>query len=305
MAFEIAREILLGHLEHGHGLDRWIHGLSRTETGQRLAICLAIDLQTGAISARDIDPIVTSLPDATTDVVSHFSTTLDRHPDKERLREGKSLTVEALPDHDFYVRVLQITSYVTHYLKSFEYSLDLTDLNEVQDVFFSKSLFDPAGGSQVSYVKDYWKGRNDTVWVTRFSELQRAAGSGGPHSGAAVNDALGLGFPVAGDNIPVLVAVRYPAEFGVPCLKPTTFVADWTTSAGYYLSDASRSGWGKTQSCTGQIEGVHERVHESFPGLSKEFAAYYIGPVSSFVASFANFLVESTSRLHASMNGSR
>src|SRR5258708_39397109 len=91
------------------------------------------------------------------------------------------------PDSDVYTRILQIASYVTHYLTDFEYSLDDTDLGEAQEEFFPDHLLKTDGGVPLAYVRNYWTGRSDIAWVTTYSEVLITARGHLRRMGGALN----------------------------------------------------------------------------------------------------------------------
>jgi len=297
LVFAKVHDILLKHLK-SHKLDDWLPKAKETYEGQRLAICLAIDLEMGTVAATDVDLILESFTAKEPDVCQHFFQAVDRHPDRARLRGLKSRSYDP-PDGDTYTRVLQLASYVTHYLADFEYSLDLTDLAEVQEEFFPDDLLKTDGGVPLGYVRNYWTGRNDITWVTAYSEVLGTARRDPERMAGALNDALGLGFSIHGDSIPVLVAVKYPARCDIKCRKPNSFVADWSTPAGYYLSSGEVDDWGMTESCTGDFSGQRERIHDGFRGLSDQFVGYLVGPIDDIVGDFPRLIEQGLRRLEA------
>lgn len=296
MPLERVHEVLRRHLKNGIELEHWLEKADATYTGTRLEICLAIDLDMGLISPADVDKIIASLPSMETDVGQHFSQGIELHPEKARLRGMKSRKYNS-PDSDVYVRILQLTSFVTHYLTDFEYGLDLSDLQEVQETFLPHNLLDRAAGSSLGYVRNYWTGRNDIVWVAPYSDILSAAENHRDRAAGALNDALGLGFAVAGDNVPFLIAVKYPSNSEIKCSKPNSFVADWSTSEGYYLSSAHPEEWGMTQSCTGELPGQRERVHDGFHGLDDQFVGFSIGSIDNIVGNLPRIIAEGLRRL--------
>jgi hypothetical protein len=292
LTFERVRGVLLRHLKNTLAFDDWFRKAQTTYTGKRLAICLAIDLELRLISASDVDSIIDLLPRDEADVGLHFSQTVDSHPEKSRLHGCESRPYDS-PDDDAYVRVLQLTSFVTHYLADFEYGLDLADLEEVKEVFFTSNLLESEGGAPLGYVRRYWTGRSDIVWVSTYSELLNTAKRAPGRMGGAVNDALGLG---SVDGNP-LVAVKYPLAYPVKCSKPNSFVANWIATEGYYLSSGQFDEWGLTESCTGDFAGQRERIHDGFHDLSDDFEGFLVGGVDQIVGDFSRVIDQGMIRL--------
>ena len=91
-------------------------------------------------------------------------------------------------------------------------------------------------------------------------------------------DALGFGKPIGIDNrLPELVAVLYPPKIPVRSAQPTTVDAFWWTEGGFYVSYHNEDYWGRTQSSSGKIPPVKERVHPKIDRLTDDYVAVRLG----------------------------
>ncbi len=239
MTFDAVRDTLSKHLGDSTTFQEWFARTTSTLKGQRLAICLAIELETGSVLATDVSAIIKPMCLTAGDIGGSFVAAVDAHPETKRLRFVSPQTALI---GDRYVRVLQLSSFVNRYLSlDFEYSLDFTDLDEVRQSFFPIGLLDPDDGDPLDYVRSYWSGKYDVVWVAPLAEVMAAAQDGVSCPACAVNDALGLGFHGT-PTPPFLVAVKYPPNCMLNCGKPTVYVADWNSDEAYYLSSSTPLG---------------------------------------------------------------
>lgn len=282
MGFDAAQKIILqatAGTTQAAEIAAWVVLLSGSYEGQVLAASLAIDLVNKAISGEDLAGVVAltkAVPSH--EIIVEFNRVLNTLASTGTGVCASRLDVSPLST-DKYVRTIELSSFVTYYLgPTYGYTTSPGHLEEV------RSLFELLGEWPMGEITRLFRGARGICWVAPQSEL--APILAGPSSGctiaAALNDALGLGILLNGSTgIPELVVVRYPANFedvmSVTSKQPTALDATWKPDAVYYISCSKESGWGKSHSCSGQREGIRERVHATVMHLTDDFVASLVG----------------------------
>jgi hypothetical protein len=103
-----------------------------------------------------------------------------------------------------------------------------------------------------------------------------------PDAATVLNDALGLGFPPRSSGAE-LVAVQYPRGVPTDCGQPRTLHADWE-GLNFFMPYGRQDGWGRTQSCSGTLSPMRERVHGGYShGLSSAYRGMHVGKIQHSV----------------------
>jgi hypothetical protein len=256
----------------------WLQGLRSDPEGIRLAVCITIDLLSGALDGSLVADILNHVDPDCESSVQEFGRALDDHPRFPELILASQCAVPELDEGDQYVRVMYLRDFATYYVWATDpqYFADKVDLQDLKRQYFSRP---------VEFRTDrWWSGARRIVWVTARSELDALARTpdGGEltaeQQATAVADGLGLGPPVTSEG--ELVAICYPAGFDrfLAFRQPTSLDAGWQRQS-FYLSYLRDDGWGRTHSCSGERDPARERVHSQFKGLGSGFVTRSIGRV--------------------------
>jgi hypothetical protein len=276
----------------------WLDALGRDDDGKILAICIAVDVSSGAIKARHFADILNEIvspprkgllksiigslrnlvsPKAIAfDPREGFGKYVNTPARQEDLICSCSFLPSPLEPDEVYLRVLEIGDFIEYYVgPTFHLTRDPSDVERARRMFF-----DSEDGVDLAFVKRWWTGRHPNVWVMSNNDFKRIVnGLAKEDKASVINDALGLNLKKGSgiDGRPELVAVKYPKDFDLWCGQPTTLDATWITSGGYYLSFGNEDSWGRTQSCSGNHKPTRERVHSKFKNLTPGFRTHYIG----------------------------
>jgi hypothetical protein len=255
--------------DHAKGA-RWLEEAKVTNNGQRLAVCLAIDIASGALDRTLAASILDRLQSGAKDAEANFASIQG-----ESTSFTSSFSARVPSTSIPYVRVLELGDFILYYLPATAETLDEVSVERVR----LKYLSDPEGYS-LGEITAWWSGSRDTVWITSSEDVewlkqQYPAGE----FASTLMDALGLTFShgVGSGGKFELVAVTYPTDAPVACWQPTALDSGWARGGGFYLSYVKQDNWGRTQSCSGDLPSIRERIHKKFQGLTDDFYLRGIG----------------------------
>jgi hypothetical protein len=298
MSWEQVKRIITQKLP-GPNAQIWIEQIEVEENskdGWRLGVCLAIDLESGALDPEIVETILNAVDPNETDARKAFGIAVSGHPENDRFICSSSLTANPLAQSDSYLRVFTIRNFMRfHVNPNNPHVFDPADVEDVRT-----SYFEEGATSDLTDIEGSWTGGNGIVWVMSYNDfLELTRGKSREEKGTLINDALGLNYgpSQATNDGNELVAVKYPPEFSNTCLQPTTLDADWRKDDGFYLSYLKKDGWGRTQSCSGNEAPIRERVHKGLDGLSVDYVGLTVGPIGPLTPSRANLQTEAYRRL--------
>lgn len=248
----------------------WLNKLKITPTGQRLAICLAIDLLSKSLTGALVVAVLDKIPKYFNDPIAAFTTACDA--------VGTTKFASRYSGHpqtdEPYVRILELGDFILFYLYDRGYTLEEEDVERVRAAYLDKPEGTPLGD-----IRKPWSGSRGTIWVTSKKEVTDLQGNSGGKFPEVLADVLGLSLPssVGPYNTLDLVAVEYP--LGRPeCWQPTCFDVGWTNGGGLYVSYGYEDRWGRTHSCSGNPPRMRERIHKTLEPLTDEFRLRRVGP---------------------------
>jgi hypothetical protein len=230
-------------------LKRLLDVMYRQEhrVGERLAVCLCIDLVTGAITRDQVVSALTSFKEDSGGILEAFAAAV------ESLGCRCNHIHDALTD-SAYARVLNLRAFSSHYHEPSTPSAtgDETELKLLRERLNSRS----EEGYPMDAIDRTWCGSRPIVWVTRWTFINGIREQLGQQAATELNDIMGLGFD--GDDAKrSLYVIRYPEQFPLTCKQPTTFDAIWDRP-GYYLSYKKLDTWGLTHACSGHTQSSPE-----------------------------------------------
>jgi hypothetical protein len=254
----------------------WLTKLQTEADGERLGICLAIDLANEAYSALAKQELlhlleVTSLDDLTPREAFHLR--LEGHPQRSHFYCA-SRFYNSTPG-TMYATVMRLEKFLSQAAGPFYFQNTPEDRDRVRRLAQKGELY------HLSSYSAWWTAETGIVWVTLGSHLNQLLEST-PESLRATRakDALGLARPpFLTANMPIeYVAIQYPLTFTASCHQPTALDAWWRDPGQYYLSWGNEDSWGRTQSVTGlEAQVFKERVHRVFTGIDGEWSLRYVG----------------------------
>lgn len=300
MSWDEVKRIITQKLP-GSTAQIWIERMEVEENsteGWRLGVCLAIDLESGALDPETVETILNVVDPNETDARKAFGNALSGHSEHDRFVCSSSLKASPLPQSDRYLRVFTIRNFMKfHVNPNNPHVFDPADVEDVRT-----SYFDDGATSDLMDIESSWTGGNGIVWVMSYNDyLELTRGKSREERGTSINDALGLNYgpSQATNDGNELVAVKYPPKFDTTCLQPTTLDADWRKDDGFYLSYIKEDGWGRTQSCSGSEAPIRERVHKGLDGLSAEYVGLTVGPIRRITPNRAELRSEAFRRVAA------
>jgi len=296
-ALQIFERELLSRIRNRAAVTAWFQALRTCEDGERLAVCLAIDLAYEAYTDNAVALLVELLESidlSATDGREEFGAKLERSLHREDLYCA-SRFIQG-PDGTEYAHVLRLEKFITCAGSVFGFVDSAEDKNRIRKRFYT-----PAPLS-VGSLDRWWTAEVGIVWVTPVQALIAAMDSTSANQrGSKIKDMLGLIKPAylgAHHNLEY-VALKYPPEFTRPCHQPTTLDAWWRDPGQFYLSFSRLDCWGRTQSCSGKLAPCLERVHRvfEFEDFGSAYSLLYIGTVDSFIEDPDRLLEEAANRL--------
>jgi hypothetical protein len=275
---EYIRMRILPHSRAAGRVSNWIDALQSTIDHSLIASCIGVDLLSGAVEAERFARVLDEVNPSIKDPCTAFDDALDRSPDRSYHVCSSKHPRPPIADGDYYVRVLTIAEFITYYAGPvYGFTLDAADVAEVRRRFLGSA----SPTTTLEDIDRWWEGSLPSVWVTAESDIKKViTTSGSATEPTALLDALGLPGKAAlpGERIEVLT-IQYPVGFdrNIPCRQPSTLDTRWQLPVGFYISYKRLDGWGRTQSCTGLIPGIRERVHSHFKGLTSAYCLSSLG----------------------------
>lgn len=282
------------------GLDGdWLTKLESFEDGERLGLCMAIDIVSGAVEAKTFAKIVKHI-EGKGDIREAFGKIVNTPPTCDDYICSSILPHVPLADYDTYVRVVELGDFIKFYINR-GYTRAPSHVKRIRRMYFQ-----PRDDKELSRVRRWVRGRLPNVWVTSFEDLQELLrGKDETQRGRVVYESLGLGFTtgVGADNNPELVAIKYPGGFDkvLACTQPTTLDAWWVNSGWNFLAYRRNDSWGRTYSLTSEGKRQRERVHSLFKNLTAGYRTYYIGVARYVEANRDDLLRDGYSRFEKAL----
>jgi hypothetical protein len=274
---------------------KWLAGLEECQDGALLGICIAIDVESGALPGPLFAEILDKVDLSTSDARRAFARAIAKHPSAHNF-VCAGFPAAPLKEDDCYVRVIELLEFIKFYLTPSHYlTLNPADVAKARKIYFGRKQ-----ANSLEDINAWWTGGNGRVWITSHKELdQLLEGHSDEEKGTIINDSLGLGKKRGGgkDGEPLFMIIKYPRNFSVGCCQPTTLDTSWTKPGGYYVSYVKQDSWGRTQSCTGTLQRCRERVHSGFKNLTSEYSALPIGRASKVDEDRSKLLLEAFCRL--------
>jgi hypothetical protein len=269
---ENLRTLLLDEIEDESVLGDWLDKLLTDEIyGQVLCVNLYIDLTKGCLSTSKVASIVNRMA---------FSGTAPRWTFYQYIENNQS---EAIFNHlhgalgpadDQFVRVLPLADMIDYYLRQ-PLSLPPLSYDAEQEVF--ERFFNPPPDKRetLGVVTAIQRAKMLNVWVTSKTMLDTLlAHLPNDKTANILRDRLGF----SGVDSGKLVCVVYPEEFDTArTFVPTTL--DAHSGSLFYVSSGENK-WGMTCCLNSGSEGLKERVHEPFDGLTADFKLMFVGDIT-------------------------
>lgn len=268
--------------------QNWIEALDSDLDAKRLGASIAIDLASGAVPAKQFAAIANNIDAgisaANPRLAFHFSIANLDVNEQNSLVAVSNFIGDVLPSDECYIRIISLLEFMRFYTPY--NSLSMSNINRIRKIYFREWQ-----GQSLDKVREYWTGGNGRVWITSSQDMELVIHSLNKDEHAnALNDAFGIGK----DKGEELVYVSYPKGFeeSVGCAQPTALDATWIDAEGFFLSFGERDCWGRTWSCSGNLERRRERVHSGFKNLTKFYTTRYIGKVTSILFDRSGILEE-------------
>lgn len=260
---------------------RWVEMLGQSRDGMRLAACIFIDFNYGAIRPRVfayiLDHLDFSKEDARRNACWAFHDALMNHPHNLRTEDQSRFSCRShfrAQDGDSevaYARVLNLSDFIGRVVSTKEkpiLALNRDDRARVRRMYFERE------DRPWDDLERTWSGKMGRVFVTSWDHLTDllSGAEGAADPGRVVNDAMGLGLPITVE----FVAVKYPGAINAQFRQPTVLDADWA-NRNWYVSQRNVDGWGLAHSCSGNMAAAPERVHRKLDSVCGGFSGKYIG----------------------------
>lgn len=277
-AISIIDSKLLIALKQRQKLRAWLNMLGKeSEDGERLVLCVAIDLASEAYRPEklsDIRMLFASIDVNAPNARSEFSTRLVQLNDTGLLNCASRFSGNKDHVSPAYAVVMRIEKFF--YCAGTSLFRDTRpDRIRLQRRIARNPKF------RLRSPDAWWTHNKGIVWLAAADELQKLldAVSLDKRASSAKN-ALGIRHPNIKPETPVeYVLVEYSPSFSQPCYQPTALDAWWKDKGQYYLSWHEDDNWGRTQNCLGTstTENLRERVHQCYRGTKCEFTMTYLG----------------------------
>ena len=266
------RTFLLAEIEDETALGDWLEKLLTDEIyGQVLCVNLYIDLKRGSLHTSTVANIINRMA---------FSGATPRWTFYQYIEKNQS---EALFNHltgaltladDQFVRILTLSDMIDYYLRK---PLRLPPLSyDAEQEVFEKFFNAPEHKrTTLAVVREIQRGKMLNVWVTSKTMLDKALADLPKEQAANIlRDRLGF----SGVDNGKLVGVVYPKDFdSAGTFVPTTL--DTHSGSLFYVSTGEEE-WGLTCCLNSRTEGMKERVHEPFSGLTADFKLELLGDIT-------------------------
>jgi len=268
--FKYIDEEIIRKAKNKNDAQNWLVSLRNECYNKVFCINLYIDLKKKYLNESTVIEIINNMDGF--DGKECFCTIIQKNQDKYLCINETG--AQLLDENDRYIRVLDLDNFIYHYWLPKGATLTEAIRKEVMEKFFCP----PPGITKESLniITKTWRGIMNCVWVTSLNYLkQRITDIEKEQQANYVCNAMGWD---CSGNIEI-VYIMYPVKFNlVDVRKPTTLDAHPVNK--FFLSIDSDTGWGKTCSADGNSDGLFERIHKHFPGLSNEFEGEWLGSTS-------------------------
>jgi hypothetical protein len=256
--------------------NAWLKGLGVSKDGERLGVCIAIDILSNALEPIIFAEILEHVDLKIGDSRVAFAQSVGKLIG-ERFNCPSKYKTPPETEGNHYVRVLRMDDLIRYYIGPTTIS-PIAKPHELRH--YEKTYFEDKEQLSLGEFDRCWCGRRERVWVLERSEYEKlrdeAAKTGGLPT--VLMDALGFGgLTPIDDYVPELVAVLYPTKIPVHSAQPTAVDAEWVSEGGFYLSYYNEDQWGRTHSSSGKLPPVRERVHPKIEKLTDDYVAVRLG----------------------------
>jgi hypothetical protein len=262
---------LLEEIADETAFGAWLDKLLSDVYGQILSLNLYIDLHMGCLNASAVANILNRMTYSGSEPRWAFYEYIENNQGEALFNHlGGALTLA----NDQFVRILLLADMVDYYLRK---PLSLPSLSyeaqqEVLDRFF---FLPPDRRETLAVVNEVQRGRMLNVWVTSKNALDTALTRiTSDNTANKLRDRLGF----SGVDNGKLVYIVYPEDFDrASTYVPTTL--DTHSGSLFYVS-AGENAWGLTCCLSPGTDGMKERVHEPFTGLTADFKLELLGEIT-------------------------
>lgn len=252
----------------------WLEDLFADDFGKVLAVNLYIDIKTRSLSPASVidvlDRMATKAPTRTT-ARNRFYLCVEQECQPSCLCRNPGRPPSLAPG-DQYARILPLVSMIDYYLRA---ALSIAPNAEAEDEVRRK-FYGTGARTRLGIVKNTWRGQMNNVWLTSLTLLLKSIeGLPDGEKGNEVRDRFGF----FGTDAGTLVYVAYPPDFD-DVFIPTSL--DAHSGCYFFVSPPPPRPptWGLTCSLTSAKEGMEERVHLAFDGLSDEYKSEIVGDIT-------------------------
>ncbi len=257
--------------------NSWLEGLGLSTDGQRLGVCIAIDILSDALEPKIFAEIIERVDLKIGDSQVAFARAVEKLTD-DRFNSPSKHRREAETEGDHYVRVLRMDELIRYYIGP----TTITPIRKLHQLrHYVKTYFEDNEQLTLGEFDRCWCGNRERAWVLEREEYERLrddAAKAGVGLPTLLMDVLGFGnLPTIENHLPEVVAVFYPSKIPVHSAQPTAVDAGWISKGGFYVSYYNEDRWGRTQSSSGKLDPVKERVHPKIEALTDEYVAVRLG----------------------------
>jgi len=283
---------LAPHVTNGYGFNLWLDELFQaTNTfGQLLALNLYIDLTTGAITESGVANVLNHMVHHGDARLSFYQCVEDKNNQSSCICQHSSGQQHLAGDR--YVRVMTYTSMAGYCCTSLTKKNTPETQAEIEQMFYDE---DHAERCPLSMLTAWWRGRMENVWVTSKADLDEILNLNIDSKKKASLLRTRLGF--YGCDTGRLVFVAYPAGAACEAFQPTSL--DANPGCYFFVSKQMQATdtWGETCSLNSGFDGMKERVHRPFQGLTDDFETEIIGEVEAQSPDMNHLLTVAWSRV--------
>jgi hypothetical protein len=284
--------VLTPHVTNSDDFNAWLDNLfEATNTfGQLLALNLYIDLRTNAITESGIANVLNNMVYDGDARSSFYQCVEDKNNQPSCICQHSSGKQELASDQ--YVRVMPYTSMAAYCCISLTKKNTPEAQAEIEQMFYAE---DHAERCSLSMLSAWWRGRMENVWVTSKAELDEILDLDVDPTEKASLVRTRLGF--YGYDTGRLVFIAYPAGAHYEAFQPTSL--DANPGCLFFVSKQMQptDTWGETCSLSSGFEGLKERVHRPFQGLTDDYETEIIGEVEAQSPDMNHLLTVAWSRV--------
>ena len=241
-----ALESTIATLDNPRLVRRWLAELRATERGQQLAVDIAIDLETAAVTRPKFCEILKSIRPGWAGPVSAFEEAISRQKSSAGVFCASQHGGSPLDPGDRYVQLLELADFIDSYAGPAYgcfVSTSRADCKEVEMLFATATR-----GSPIDHLKEHLPPRTKAVTVTSFAALSTML-SHQTHDDAAsrISEAYCLDdvAPLAPGGRPHLLGILHPVAVDYrEFRKPSSLDIDWLASRNARTSSVGDDDWG-------------------------------------------------------------